>query len=317
VSATIYYDSVNEVYTTSVTFTSPPGNPPGSVPADPTTVTCTIIDPTGKATTHSYQGTAPADIIKLSTGKYTLTVPCSAPVDGLWGAQWNGTGAVSDFQMATWRVMPANVSQLWYCGLEEMHDRLGITDTSDDSLLITAIATAAGWINEYCGRHFYRITEARTYQPTSVWTLDIDDLVDDPSIAMAVDMDGDGVYETPWVRGTDYVLRYGPGRFNPNYTGQARPFRQLQVVQSGKWLPFTWPYSHLNRIQITGPWGWPSVPWPVAESNRILAADVYKTKDAPFGVAGVSDIGVIRIQSNTSVVENLQPFINPRHKVGI
>jgi len=136
---------------------------------------------------------------------------------------------------------------------------------------------------------------------------------------MTVDYDGDGIYEQTWVRGTDFVLRYGPGRFNPNYTGTgaSRPFRQIQVVQSGKWLPFTWPYSHMDRVKIVGPWGWKSVPWQISESNRILASDIYKTKDAPFGVAGVSDIGVIRIQSNTSVVENLQAFVNPRHKVGI
>jgi hypothetical protein len=59
------------------------------------------------------------------------------------------------------------------------------------------------------------------------------------------------------------------------------------------------------------------VPWQVAEANRILATDEFKFKDAPFGVAGVSDIGVVRIQANPWLVENLARFVNPRHKVGI
>jgi len=317
VTAQVFYDNQSEIAVLSAGFAD--GN---GTPADPTSVYCVITEPAGVSVTHTYLGTAPADIVKVMTGKYTLSVLCSpsvAGIDGLWGYEWVGSGVVSDVQPGTWRVMPSAVSQLWYTSLEEMHDRLGITDTSDDSLLLNAIATAAGWINEWCGRHFNRIVEARTYQPTNVWTLDIDDLVDDPSIVMTVDYDGDGIYEQTWVRGTDFVLRYGPGRFNPNYTGTgaSRPFRQIQVVQSGKWLPFTWPYSHMDRVKIVGPWGWKSVPWQISESNRILASDIYKTKDAPFGVAGVSDIGVIRIQSNTSVVENLQAFVNPRHKVGI
>jgi hypothetical protein len=316
-TATVYYDDVNELALLTNTFLDSSGTP-----ADPATVSCTVTEPAGVSVTHTYQGAPPADIAKPLVGKYSLAVPCSPSVtgtDGLWGALWTGTGPVSDVQPVTWRVLPADTSQQWYVGIEEMYDRLGIADTTDNYAMQTAIATAAGWINEYCGRHFYRITEARTYQPTNVWVLDIDDLIDDPSIQVNVDTTGDGIYDQPWTRNTDYQLRYGPGRFNPNIMGvaAARPFRQLQVVQSGKWLPFTWPYSHLNRVQIIGPWGWPQVPWQVAEANRILAADLFKMKDAPFGIAGVSDIGVARVQANPWLVENLRAFVNPRHKVGV
>jgi hypothetical protein len=317
VTATVFYDSANEIALLSNTFLDSSGTA-----ADPGTVACIVTEPSGASVTHTYNGTAPADVTRVSAGKYTLSVPCSpsaSGIDGLWGYEWIGTGGVSDVQPGTWRVLPATVSQLWYVGLEEMKDRLGITDSDGDYALQTAIATSAGWVNGYCGRHFNRITEARTYQPDNVWVLDIDDLVDDPSIAVAVDQDGDVVYEQSWTRNTDYQLRYGAGRYNRNITGTgaARPFRQLQVIQSGKWLPFTWPYSHLDRVQITGPWGWPQVPWQVAEANRILAADLYKMKDAPFGVAGVTDIGVARVQANPWLAELLREFINPRHKVGV
>jgi len=252
-TSAVYYDSPNEIALLSASFADANGNP-----ADPTTVSCAITEPAGIKVTHTYAGTAPADIVKVGTGKYTLSVPCSpsqAGIDGLWGYEWIGTGTVSDVQPGTWRVLPEAVSQVFYVGLDEMKDRLGITDTSEDYALRTSIAAATGWINEYCQRHFYRLVEARTYQPTNVWTLDIDDLVDDPSITVAVDTTGTGTYDQAWTRGTDYVLRYGPRQFNASYDGIPRPFRQLQVVQSGKWLPFTWPYSHLDRVKITGPWG--------------------------------------------------------------
>jgi hypothetical protein len=315
VTATVFYDNANEIALLSNTFLNSLGQP-----ADPTTTACVVTDPSGTQVTHTYGGAAPDDIVKVSPGKYTLSVACSPAetgIDGLWGYEWLGTGNVSDVQPGTWRVLPETISQLWYVGLEEMKDRLSITDSSDDYALQTAIAATAGWVNSYCGRHFNRITEARTYAPSNVWLLETDDIVPGTPITVAVDQDGDGIYEQQWVQGTDYQLYYGLGRYNQNVTGTARPYRRLQVIQSGKWLPFIWPYTHLDRVQITTTWGWPSVPWQVPEANRILAADLFKMKDAPFGVSGVSDYGIIRIQNNPWLVELLRDFVNPKIKVGI
>lgn len=313
-TATVFYDNVNEIALISNTFTS------GGNPADPTAVSCIVTEPAGTSVIHTYAGALPADIVKVSTGKYTLAVACSpaaAGIDGLWGFEWIGTGAVSDVQPGTWRVLPPNLSQVAYIGAEEFKDRMGITDSSEDYSVQTSILAAAGWINEYTGRHFNRITETRTYQPENIWLLEVDDIVPGAPITVAVDQDGDGTFEQSWTQNVDYQLRLGTRHYNINATGVIKPYRQLQVIQSGKWLPFTWPYTHLDRVQINTTWGWSSVPWQVAEANRILATDEFKMKDAPFGVAGVSDLGVIRIQSNPWLVENLRPFINSRRKVGI
>lgn len=312
-TATVFYDDANEIALLTNTFLNASGTA-----TDPTTVSCTVTDPSGAATTHTYSGAAPADIVRVSAGKYTLSVPCSpavAGVDGLWGGKWTGTGAVSDVQPVTWRVLPANTSQLWYIGLEEFKDRIGITDASDDYAAQTAIQASAGWINEYCGRHFYRITETRTFMPYDIYELMIDDLVSVTSLS--VDFDGDGTFEQSWVQGTDYQLKFGKDRYNLNSLGIARPYNKVQVVNSGKTFPFIWPFSHYDRVQINGTWGWPAVPPPVAEANRILAADEFKMKDAPFGVAGVSDYGVVKITSNPWLVENLRAYVNPKRKVGV
>lgn len=314
-TATVFYDNINEIALISNTFTNA-----ASLPADPTTVSCIVTDPAGVSVVHTFAGAVPADIVKVSTGKYTLSVPCSpsaAGVDGLWGFEWIGTGAVSDVQPGTWRVLPANLSQLCYIGAEEMKDRLGVQGNSDDYAIQTSILAAAGWINEYTGRHFFRITETRTYQPDNIYELDVDDIVPGTAITLAVDQDGDGIYEQTWTQGTDYVLKLGRFSFNVSASGIARPYRKVQVCGSGKLFPFTWPLTRLDRVQIATTWGWTSVPWQVAEANRILAADEYRMKDAPFGVAGVSDIGLVRIQSNPWLVENLRPFVNPRRKVGV
>lgn len=312
-SATVFYDDINEIALISASFT----NAAGSL-ADPATVSCTITEPANVSVIHTFGGSAPADIVKVGTGKYTLSVPCSPSVtgvDGLWGFQFTGTGGVSDSQPGTWRVLPASISQSWYVGFEEMKDRLGVTDSADDSSLQYAIAAAAGDTNAYCGQHFNRITEVRTFVPEDIWLLNIPPLVS--VSALKIDRDGDGIFEETWTQGTDYQLRLGRRQYNVNELGQPRPYKQVHVLQSGRLFPFLLPYGHQDKIQIAGTWGWPAVPWQVPEANRILAAQIFKEKDAPFGVAGFGDLGVVRISSSPTLTRLLERFINPKSKVGI
>lgn len=561
-TATVFYDNVNEIALISNTFLNS-----SQVAADPATISCIITDPSGTSVTHTFGGASPADIVRVSTGKYTLSVPCApaiAGVDGLWQFEWVGTGAVSDVQPGTWRVLPANVAT-WYIGLEEFRDRLGITDSADDSQAQIAIQTVCGWINQYCvvpetpvltadlrwvpagslvigdslvgvdeypvgnrypkrhfrqaqvcavprraarcvrltlsdgrevtsaaehmwlartsrcrtyawvpaafiqpgdeiaaplrswdeetgfeagwlsgvidgegclhktgthlphvdvaqnagvvfdgitawldmaklpytvnangrgnclkvevferwatmellgrlrprrlmprsaetwegglvmrkgenavrvtaaedagtrevvslgtstgtyianglishncGQHFNRITEARTFVPYDIYKLNIDPLVSVTSLA--VDRDGDGVFEEPWTLNTDYQLRIGPASYNLNATGILRPYRQVVVVQAGKLFPFVYPFAHFDRVQVTGTWGWFAVPAEVAQATFLLAADLFKMKDAPFGVAGVTDYGVTRIQANPWLIELLRPYKNTKRAVGV
>lgn len=312
-TATVFYDDQNQIAQLSATFAV------NGVPTDPATVSCVITDPSGTAVTHTYNGADPADVAKTGTGAYALAVPCSPAVsgiDGLWGYVWVGTGTASDVQPGTWRVLPVAVAQLWYVGLEEMKARLGITDTSQDYELQTSIAASAGWLNSYTGRHFNRVIETRTFAPQDIYQLRIDDLADVPS-SFKVDYDGDGIYEQIWVKDVDYQLYRGQDVFNLGSTGVQLPWERVRVITSGKTFPFTWPFSPINRVQIAGPWGWPAVPWQIPEANRILAADLFKMKDAPFGIAGVSDLGVTRVSSNPWLVELLRPFIRGRRKVGV
>lgn len=314
-SSTVFYDNPNELATLTATFQNAAG-----ANTDPTTVSCIVTDPTGAQVTHTYQGASPADITRTGAGNYQLIVPCNPSVigaDGLWGFVFIGTGTVQDAQPGTWRVLPIGISQLWYVGAEEMFDRLGITDTTDMSSMQFSIAASAGWINAYCGRHFNQVTETRTFQPLNVWLLEADDIVPGTAITVNVDLDGDGTFETPMVLGTDYQLRLGNGLYNINATGTPRPYRQLQVINSGKWWPFTWPYTHLDRVQIQTTWGWARVPWEITEANRILAADLFKSKDASFGLAGVADLGTARIQNNPWLIGLLHDYVNSRRKVGV
>jgi hypothetical protein len=288
------------------------------VATDPTAVSCVITDPTGAAVTHTFGGVAPADITKLATGTYQLLVPST--IVGMWSFVWIGTGTASDIQPGTWTVNPAATLNQLYTSVEEVKDRLKITDTQSDLQLTLAVQGAAEAVEGYCGRFFYqRPAETRTFQPYDIWMLPIDDLVS--VTALNVDFDGDGVFETAWVKDVDYELIVGPEQFNQAAFGIKRPFTVIRVINvggGGRFFPFTWPFSRLDRVQIIGTWGWPQVPAGVKQASMQLATELFKLGDAPFGLAGTSEFGVVRIPKvNPYVAKMLNPFINPRRRVGV
>jgi hypothetical protein len=286
-------------------------------PADPTAVSCVITDPTGVAVVHTYLGASPADITKSGTGDYKLNI--GSTIFGLWGYAWIGTGLATDVQAGTWTVGPASTLNQLYTSVEEVKSRLKITDTNDDFELQGAVQAAANAIQGYTGRHFYQLTETRTFRPYSIWEQPIDDLV---SITqLAVDYNGTGVFDTIWTNNVDYELQIGVDEFNALASGEKRPFTWVRVINAaggGRFFPFVWPFSRLDRIQIQGTWGWPAVPYGIRQASLQIASEFYKLKDSPFGLAGSSEFGLIRLpRQNPYITRLLTPYIHPRRKVGV
>jgi hypothetical protein len=48
-------------------------------------------------------------------------------------------------------------------------------------------------------------------------------------------------------------------------------------------------------VKLTGTWGWPAVPDEIKQACLLRAAWLFKRKDTPLGVAGSSDLGMIRV----------------------
>lgn len=311
-TATVFYDNVNELATINATFTNLAG-----VPTNPTTTTCVVTDPAGVQVVHTFGGAAPADITNPSAGVFKLDVSCVPSVtgnEGLWSYAFIGTGGASDVQPGTWRVLGLDQAR-WYVGPEELKDRLGIPDTANESILTSVCLATSRWIDRYCGRHFFRFTDTRTYQPNDITLLNTDDLVS--VTTLKVDNDGDGVYETTWTQNTNYMLRVGDGQFNQMQTGEPKPFTQVQVIGGSNFFPFVFPFAHYDRVQIAGVFGWPQVPPVVAQAALLIASDWFKLKDAPWGVAGIADFGVIHINPNPWISQQLRPYYRGRGKVGV
>ena len=120
----------------------------------------------------------------------------------------------------------------------------------------------------------------------------VDDIGSTSNLAVAIDDDGDGVFEIKLTKDTDYLL-------DPlTASSLGRPFTQLTMVNTTYvWPVFPGLFSNGLRpgVQVTARWGWPSVPDDIQTACEILTADLYKRKDSPGGILGLGDLGAIRM----------------------
>lgn len=297
-SATVFFESPNELAKISNTFSV------DSVATDPTTISLTVTTPSQSSTTYTY---AASQITRTGTGAYYKNVTCNEA--GTWTYKWVGTGAAEDTVPGTWEVHPSELGKL-YATVASLKSRFADTVTTDDAEYHQACFSASRAIEQICQRVFYRSASAtvRKFIASDLYCLkfaDTDTFAGDLVSASAVKTDdgGDGTFETTWAS-SDYEL----GPVNASAGPEARPYTTLEAIGSHT---FPIPYGRGEsryRVEVTGVWGWPSVPYAVKEAALILAADFFKLKDAPFGVAGFGEFGVVRVRENARVMSLLGPY---------
>jgi hypothetical protein len=299
VGATVFFNSANELATLSNTFKVT------GTPTDPTAVTLTITSPSNVVTTYTWP--SPATLTHGTAGVFSKDIPCGEA--GEWQYLWEGTNAASDATAGTWTVQETTVGKL-YAPVEALKSRIGLaaTDTVDDYELYEACFAASRAIEHACGRHFWRTATGtvRTVNPTGGYVLKLPAFHDLVSVsALATDSSGDGTFETTWLT-SDYQLLPA----NPAAAPEVKPYTKVKAVgvQLFPLLPCHPALARDDRVQITGVWGWPAVPKGVKQGALILAEELFKLKDAPFGVAGFGDLGVVRVRENPKVAALIGPY---------
>lgn len=293
-SATVFFESTSELATIRNVFKV------DGVATDPTTISLTITDPTGTATTYTF---ALGQITRNGTGDYQKDIACT--VDGTWTYEWTGTGVATDVQAGTWEVFPTDLGHI-YPAIEALKSRLGIGDTVDDLELHSACFAASRWVEQYCQRVFYRSAAAtvRTFIPQNAYRLPMPEFNDLVSVsAVATDTSGDGTFETTWTA-ADYQL-WPP---NPGAGPEQQPYTQIHAVGAQTFPRPTFGAARQDVVQITGVYGWASVPQSVRQGALMKAAEIFKLKDAPFGLAGGDDFGFVRIRRNEPIEQMLGPY---------
>ncbi len=171
---------------------------------------------------------------------------------------------------------------------------MSISDNTDNDLLEDLIESASRSIDRMANRRFYLDTtaSARLYRAYSDIFVYVDDIGTTSNLAVALDINGNGTYTKTLTLNQDYIL-------DPlTASSLGRPFTQLTMVSNTE----TWPiFPGLTQnglrpgVQVTARWGWPSVPDDINMACLILTADLYKRKDAPGGILGLGDLGVVRM----------------------
>jgi hypothetical protein len=187
-----------------------------------------------------------------------------------------------------------------YATLAQVKAALRITDSVDDALLEMAIESGSRAIDGYANRSFYSQGSAvRIFTPNDNFLTEIDDLV--TLTLLETKTDDDSAFDTIFAA-DDYQLEPLNGRVD----GLAVPFNFIRAV--GDYL-FT-QFEQEATVRVTGVWGWPSVPISITQATVIQASRIYKRLDSPLGVAGISDIGIMRVSNrlDPDVAQLVDPF---------
>jgi hypothetical protein len=268
------------------------------------TVTTTITKPDGTPDTPTVTPGTPVANVRT----YLAVGSCSQP--GTWTYRFVTTGALTESEDGQFYVEPL-VTDRVYTTLPEIKSALQIplADTSLDAVFTSAILAVSREVDQHTGRHFYKLTEARTLVPTDRYCLKLGGFNDLVSLTtLKTDASGDGTFETTWQAG-DYQLLCADGSPNVNAGPEARPYTQIRAIGAQTFpVPYSWT-GRTDRVEITGTWGWPQVPVNVREACKLLAVESGKLlREAPFGVAGFGEFGVVRVRDNRKAMQYLAPY---------
>lgn len=177
-----------------------------------------------------------------------------------------------------------------YTDLASVRKELGgvyaAADTSDDSMIELAVEAASRQIDGYCGRRFWQDSTVvtREYHAYSGYCCEVDDISTTTGLVVKIDEDADGTFETTLTISTDFVLL----PLNAADEAPVRPYTELLAADN-----YQFPRLGNGRpgVQVTAKFGWPAVPDNVEKACIIQAVQLFKAKDAAFGVATFGDVG--------------------------
>ena len=191
-----------------------------------------------------------------------------------------------------------------YATLAELKSYANATKITHDALLADALDAASRGIELVCHRQFNDAgsASARVYFPEDSGLVEVDDFHTVTGLVVKSDDGDDGAYETTWAA-TDFDLR----PLNGIVSGQTGwPYNEIWAV-GNRWFPRC---ARRASIEVTARWGWATVPKPVKQACLIIAEELYKLKDAPFGVAGMDSYGTVRVRENPMAMKKLMPYIH-------
>lgn len=172
----------------------------------------------------------------------------------------------------------------------ELATYLATENPGDLDLLGWACQTATSAINEWCGRQFNKTDDAseRTFDHGGGRYLWVDDFYSLDDLAI------EDEWSTVWDAENYTVLPRG----GLMHGVPGHPYTHFDSIT----------YTTRCEVNVTAKWGWPEVPAPVRSAALVLAAETFKLKDSPSGVAGFGEFGIVRVREIPHVHRLLAPY---------
>jgi len=184
------------------------------------------------------------------------------------------------------------------------------TSTLDTPLIEQALLSASREVERICGRHFYQTTQTQYFspRPNDPYWVDLDDMELATKTGLSVHVQWSNSIANPYpeVRTVDVDFVLQP--VNQSMNGiDGWPYTQMQSL--AKIWPQRWSDFYMDTVKVTGTFGWDEIPDPVVQATLMLAAAIYKSGEAPFGVAGFDNFGAVRVRGeNPMVTALLHPY---------
>lgn len=201
-----------------------------------------------------------------------------------------------------------------YTTVADLARYMTVDSTTYNDDLATAINTASRQIDGYCGRIFYAATAQGVHQNKYYYSADLTVLLINDCIniqEVALSTGANQTYDNI-VPSTGYVEE-PLNSYADGLTGW--PITRLRFTNDYM-LPTQW--QQYPNVRVHGRWGWSATPEPVRQSCLIMAAEIFKLREAPFGVAGFADYGAVRVgKMSPQAVALLSPYRNMNSVAGM
>lgn len=200
---------------------------------------------------------------------------------------------------------PVSELQHAYATIQDLRDQFGDDGNKlKPSQLIRALNAASRAVDNWTYRRFWadETPVSRVFYPTCRNELRFDkvDIITATGVAIATDDNADGTFTGNWSAAS---FRLGPdnaeadGGVYSHILGTG--IRYFNVMGTRGVLP----------VRVTARWGWPTVPPEVEQATLLKAAQLFKRKDAPFGVLQFGDIAAVTVtRRDADVIELLSTY---------
>lgn len=174
-----------------------------------------------------------------------------------------------------------------YCTEAQVASVLGVTSQDDTQKITLAVEAASRQIDAKLGYRLWQDTSVATrefFADSPVCVYIPEGISTTTGLVVKIDEDADGTFETTLTISTDFIVLPS----NAADETPVRPYTEIRLVEN---YYFPRPSNGRPGVQVTAKFGWPAVPDWAEQACIIQAVQLFKAKDAPFGIATFGDLG--------------------------